>query len=125
MGHRGPAFLIFPNHFAIRRYNNSTAYALGVGMLADAIAGRQEVVASWPADQPSTLADRKGAQEALRRMGFDPGEPDGIIGVNTRSAVRAYQQARGLVPDGYLSSDLMRRLIAEGASAPSVAATGN
>ncbi len=38
-GAGGPAFLIFPNHMVIRRYNNSTAYALSVGLLADRISG--------------------------------------------------------------------------------------
>ena len=38
-GAYGPAFLIFPNHMAIRKYNNSTAYALSVGLLAERIAG--------------------------------------------------------------------------------------
>jgi membrane-bound lytic murein transglycosylase B len=117
MGWRGPAFLAFPNHFAIRKYNNSTSYALGIGLLADAIAGRPSLVAAWP-DEPATrLADRRGAQAALNRLGFDVGEPDGVIGVKTRAAVRAYQAARGLIADGYLSSALMQRLIAEGASA--------
>ena len=50
-------------------------------------------------------------------------EPDGIIGTKTRAAVRAYQASRGLVADGYLSGELMRRLIAEGAGAPPQAAT--
>ena len=34
----GALFLLLPNHFAIRKYNNSIAYALGVGMLADRVA---------------------------------------------------------------------------------------
>ena len=31
-GWSGPAFLVFANHMALRTYNNSTAYALGVGL---------------------------------------------------------------------------------------------
>ena len=38
-GAAGPAFLAFDNHFVIRQYNNSTAYALAVGLLADRIGG--------------------------------------------------------------------------------------
>ena len=38
-GAQGPVFLLFPNHFVIRKYNNSVAYALAVGLLADRIAG--------------------------------------------------------------------------------------
>jgi membrane-bound lytic murein transglycosylase B len=122
MGHQGPAFLAFPNHFAIRKYNNSTSYALGVGMLADAIAGRPGLVGAWPVEEPTSLAQRKAAQGALNRLGYDVGEPDGIIGVKTRAAVRAYQQANGMVADGYMSGDVMRRLIAQAQSAPPLAA---
>lgn len=115
-GHRGPAFLALPNHFAIRKYNNSTSYALGVGLLADRIGGAAPLVAAWPSEQPMATADRKGAQIALARLGFDVGEPDGVIGTKTRAATRAYQKSRGLIADGYLDQPLARRLIAEDAS---------
>lgn len=41
-----------------------------------------------------------GTQDALRRAGFDPGTSDGINGPRTTAAIKAFQQARGLVPDG-------------------------
>jgi lytic murein transglycosylase len=109
-GHTGPAFLALPNHFIIRRYNNSTLYALGVGLLADRFAGGGPLVTPWPQEAPMSLADRRAAQVALRRAGFDPGEPDGLIGTRTRTALRAWQQARGLPADGYLSADMVERL---------------
>ena len=112
-GSTGPIFLVFPNHMAIRRYNNSTAYALGVGTLAEAFSGGGQLVKAWPYETPVSLADRKAAQAALGRLGFDAGAPDGIIGVNTRAALRAWQKARGLPADGYLSMDMVRRLKAE------------
>ena len=109
-GWNGPAFLILPNHMAIRAYNNSTSYALAVGLLADRIAGRAPLVQAWPADQPLSLADRMAAQAALNRLGFDAGEPDGVLGLKTRAAARAWQRARGLPPDGYLSYSLIQTL---------------
>lgn len=112
-GAGGPMFLIFPNHFVIRRYNNSTAYALGVGLLAQGLAGESGVIRAWPQETPLSLTDRTDAQTALARLGFDPGTPDGIVGVNTRAALRAYQQSRGLTADGYLSLEMVRRLRAE------------
>lgn len=113
MGWQGPGFLIYPNHMAIRAYNNSTAYALGVGLLASRIAGGGPLVQPWPDDQPLTLADRMAAQQALAALGFDPGGADGVIGTGTRKAARAWQVARGLPADGYLSFDLIQRLKAE------------
>ena len=109
-GALGPAFLIFPNHMAIRRYNNSTAYALGVGLLADRFGGEGPLVTPWPYEIPLSLADRIAAQTALAGLGFDPGPPDGVIGAGTRTALRAWQKARGLPADGYLSIDLVGKL---------------
>ncbi|WP_374471526.1 lytic murein transglycosylase [Phenylobacterium sp.] len=109
-GAGGPAFLLFPNHFVIRRYNNSISYALGVGMLADRIAGQGELVRAWPAETPLSLADRMTAQRALAALGFDPGAPDGVVGMGTRTALRNWQKARGLTADGYLSPEMVARL---------------
>ena len=109
-GWNGPAFLILPNHMAIRAYNNSTSYALAVGLIADRIAGRPPLAKAWPADQPLTLADRMAAQTALTKLGYDAGEADGILGVKTRSAARAWQKSRNLPADGYLTYGLIQAL---------------
>ena len=131
-GAAGPAFLVFPNHFVIRKYNNSTSYALAVGLLADRIAGAPPLTAAWPVEQPMTTQDRIGAQQALIALGLNPGQPDGVIGINTRAAVRAWQTSRGLPADGYLTVELSHRLQSEAASvapaaspAPVAAATRN
>jgi lytic murein transglycosylase len=112
-GAAGPLFLTFPNHMAIRRYNNSTSYALGVGTLAEGFSGGGQLVRPWPYEAPLSLDDRKAAQSALAKLGFDPGAPDGVIGVNTRASLRGWQKSRGLPADGYLSVDMVRRLRAE------------
>jgi lytic murein transglycosylase len=114
-GAAGPAFLAYPNHFIIRKYNNSLAYALGVGLLADLIAGRSGVVAAWPHELPLSIADRVGAQAALTRLGFDAGPADGQVGLKTRVALRAWQTSKGLPADGYLTPHLAGRLVAEAA----------
>jgi lytic murein transglycosylase len=114
-GAGGPAFLAFPNHFIIRKYNNSLAYALGVGLLADRIAGRSGVVAPWPHELPLSIADRVGAQAALSRLGYDAGPADGQVGLKTRVALRAWQASKGLPADGYLTPHLAGRLVAEAA----------
>jgi lytic murein transglycosylase len=109
-GWSGPAFLVLPNHFAIRAYNNATTYALAVGLLADRIAGRPGVIAQWPAETPLTLADRVAAQQALAALGFDVGEPDGVLGIKTRAATRAWQRSRSMPADGYLTYGLIQAL---------------
>ena len=109
----GPAFLIFPNHMAIRKYNNSTAYALSVGLLAERIAGAGPLHTPWPYEIPLSLADRIDAQNALAKLGFDPGSVDGVIGARTRVGLRAWQKARGIPADGYLSISVLQRLRTE------------
>jgi lytic murein transglycosylase len=115
-GWQGPAFLVFPNHFVIRRYNNSTAYALAVGLLADRIGGAGPLIAAWPPEGPLSIADRRGAQEALARLGFNPGAADGVIGTNTRAQLRLWQKAKALPADGHLTPELAQQLIAEAAA---------
>lgn len=116
-GAAGPLFLLFPNHFAIRKYNNSLAYALAVGLLADRFAGQPGLARPWPQETPLSLVDRMTAQRALASLGYDPGAPDGVVGMKTRDALRAWQKARGLTADGYLSPDMIRRLRAESGAA--------
>jgi membrane-bound lytic murein transglycosylase B len=109
-GADGPAFLAFPNHFVIRTYNNSIAYALAVGLLADRIGGGPPLATPWPKETPLSLEDRMDAQSALSRLGYSPGPPDGQIGLGTRQALRSWQRENGLPADGYLSPSMVARL---------------
>ena len=117
-GANGPLFLLLPNHFAIRKYNNSIAYALGVGLLADRVAGGSPMVKAWPQETPLSLVDRMTAQRALTALGYDTGGSDGVVGMATRKALREWQKSRGFTADGYLSADMVSRLKAAAASAP-------
>ena len=110
-GHRGPAFLVMNNFRSILRYNNSTSYALAIGLLAERLQGRGNVLAAWPTDdKPLSRTERLELQERLRAVGFDPGGVDGIIGANTRQALRRFQIALGLPADGYPSKPLLDKL---------------
>ncbi len=111
-GAKGPAFLFLPNHYVIRKYNNSTSYALGVGLLADGICGKAPLVTAWPVEPPLSLDQRIKTQQALKAAGFDPGANDGVIGPATRMAIRNWQRANALPADGYLSFDLANRFVA-------------
>jgi membrane-bound lytic murein transglycosylase B len=113
-GWTGPALLAFPNHFAIRAYNNSMSYALAVGFLAERTAGGGPLVRPWPAEQPISRADRIAAQEALQHLGYDVGDVDGVLGTKTRQAAKLWQTSKGLPADGYLTSALIQRLKLDG-----------
>ena len=108
---RGPAFLVGPNFRAILRYNNSTSYALAVGLLAQKLAGGPAVQAPWPRDlQALTSSQLMALQTALNARGFDSGTPDGAIGPATRRGIRQYQRSLGLPADGYPTLELLQRL---------------
>ncbi len=110
-GARGPAFLVGPNFRAILRYNNSTSYALAVGLLAQRLAGGPGVHAAWPRELAALSRSQVLAlQTALNERGFDGGAPDGIAGTATRNAVRRYQRSIGVPADGFPTLELLERL---------------
>lgn len=110
-GGNGAAFLIFRNFSVIERYNAADAYVIGVGHLSDRIKGGPAIQAAWPRDDRAlTLKERKEMQERLTARGFDTQGVDGRIGPLTVSAVRAFQVASGMTPDGYASLGVLNRL---------------
>lgn len=110
-GARGPAFLTLVNFDVIKRYNNSTSYAIAVGYLADRIVGVPPFRTPWPIDAHPLSRDQiVKLQQVLTARGFPVGAIDGKIGPGTRDAVRAYQLSAGLPPDGYPTVELLARL---------------
>jgi membrane-bound lytic murein transglycosylase B len=113
-GHTGPAFLVTENFRAIMRYNPSTSYALAVAILADKLAGKPGVRGEWPRQERAlTQAERSELQQRLTDRGYAPGSVDGIVGANTRNALRRFQVAIGEVPDGFATVSLLDRLRAQ------------
>ncbi len=110
-GASGPAFLMLKNFYVIKRYNHSTSYALAVGHLADRIIGGGPLAGDWSREYlPLSRTETTELQRELNRRGFNVGEADGRVGPATRRGIRAYQKARGLVPDGYPSVVLLARI---------------
>ena len=92
-------------------HNNSSAYAPAVGLLADSFKGGGRIVGAWPLeDVPLSRSQRIELQRQLAARGHDPGAVDGIIGANTRKAIRACQQEFGWPADGYPTPALLDRL---------------
>ncbi len=109
-GHRGAAFMVFDNFEVIERYNTADAYVIAVGHLADRIAGGGPIEVPWPRDLGGLSgAERMELQERLTEAGFDTQGIDGKVGPKTVAAIRRYQVAEGLVPDGYASPGLLER----------------
>jgi len=113
-GLRGPILLITGNFDVIKAYNASTSYALAVGLLGDAIVGGKTLVAPWPtADRSLSMDQVRRLQAKLKQIGYNPGDVDGMVGEALRSALRAYQERKGLKPDGYATLSLMEQVEAE------------
>lgn len=110
-GARGPVFMVGANYRAILRYNNSTSYALAVGLLSQRLAGGPGVAAPWPRDLVALSRSQVQAlQTALNERGFDSGTPDGVAGPGTRAALRRWQRSVGLPADGYPTLEVLERL---------------
>lgn len=108
-GHRGPAFLLYPNFDVYLEWNQSFIYTLTAGHLANRLAGapafdRRNPEAGLDRDQMMQL------QRRLESLGYDVGGIDGILGVMTREAVRQEQQRLGLPMDGWPTPALLSRL---------------
>jgi peptidoglycan hydrolase-like protein with peptidoglycan-binding domain len=54
--------------------------------------------------------DIKKVQETLRDKGFDPGPIDGVMGSQTRKAIRQYQKSENLPVTGHIDADTAGKL---------------
>lgn len=118
-GAKGPAFLLEPNFRVILRYNTALAYALTVAHLSDRLRGAPGFTRDWPrTDRMLTTEERTDLQTRLAALGHPVGGADGKIGPKTRAAIRAFQEAKGLVPDGYADAALLDRVRAANTPAP-------
>ena len=110
-GHRGPAFLVTRNFDAVTIYNNSISYALAVTSLASRMGGAAPFQAGWPvSERPLNKSEREEVQSRLNARGYHVGAVDGLIGKDTRAAIRLFQSASALPADGYANQVLLERL---------------
>lgn len=62
------------------------------------------------------LEDLEGVQDALTKLGYDPGKVDGKDGPNTQKAVREFQAHVTIKIDGIVGPDTRQALVDELAS---------
>jgi lytic murein transglycosylase len=110
MGRMGPAFLAYPNFTAYTEWNNSLIYSTTAGYLATRIAGAP------PMHRPATpiaqlpFNELRELQQLLVRAGFNVGKVDGIMGQQSRSAVKTMQIKYGLPADSWPTAELLARM---------------
>ena len=110
-GASGPGFIVTENFNVLKEYNNSDAYALAVGHLADRIHGGVLIKTPWPKDDRQLSRDARIAlQTKLSELGYKVKDFEGHIDFDLRDNVRAEQKKFGMVPDGNPTIALLEKL---------------
>lgn len=95
-GRHGPAFIVTPNFYVLKKYNESDVYALFIGHGADRIGGTDRKFAGgWDDVEGLFRSDVAGLQKALEKQGFDVGGADGLPGFKTRRSIGEWQAKNG------------------------------
>ena len=108
-GHKGPAFLAYPNFRVLFEWNQSFTYVLTAAYFATRLEGAPVFDPGNPApglSRPQMLA----LQRKLEARGYDVGGIDGILGAGTRAAVQDIQRKLGMPADGWPTRALLGRI---------------
>lgn len=108
MGRNGPAFLAYPNFHVFLEWNQSMVYSTTAAYYATRLAGAGKVARG---NAPTLSLDQvKQLQQVLAKRGYNVGKIDGIIGAQTRAAVKDVQMKLGMPADSYPTAELLTRL---------------
>lgn len=110
VGRHGPAFLAYSNFRRVYlQWNKSLVYATTAAYLAARITGAPRMTVRGKI--PSLSLDQmKALQRELARRDYEIGKIDGVLGAQTRTAVREIQKKMGLPADAYPTVELLQRL---------------
>jgi len=106
----GPSFLTPQNYFVIKEYNTSDLYVLFVGHLADRMIDPRPFETPWRKVVQLKTADVEWMQKRLAALGLYADKIDGKAGMKTRSAVGAFQKAKGLAVDCWPTADVLAHM---------------
>jgi lytic murein transglycosylase len=110
-GRDGPEFIVTPNFYVIKEYNNSDLYALYIGNLADRIAfGSGGFQGQWGDVGKMLRSDVATMQKALERQGYDVGGSDGLPGYKTRRSIGQWQEKNGMKPTCFPEASMKGKL---------------
>ncbi len=110
-GRSGPAFIVTPNFYVLKEYNESDLYALFIGHGADRIAGGERAFAGqWGKVGGLYRSDVAAMQRGLEKLGYDVGGADGLPGFKTRRSIGEWQAKNGATPTCYPSRTIVDAL---------------
>lgn len=110
-GRSGPAFIVTPNFYVIKQYNESDLYALFVGHAGDRIEwnnGRFQ--RQWGGIDTLYRSEIAAMQRVLEGKGHDVGGADGLPGFKTRRSIGIWQERNGQSPTCFPSKALVRNI---------------
>jgi hypothetical protein len=103
----GPSFLTMKNYYVIKQYNFSDLYVLYVGHLSERIADSRPFETPWSKGTQLRTAEVESMQRTLTKLGLYKDKVDGKAGMQTRSALGAYQKANRLKVDCWPTDDVL------------------
>jgi len=110
-GRHGPAFIVTPNFYVLKEYNESDLYALFVGHAGDRIQwGDSRFSAGWGRTDSMLRSDIAKMQRVLEGKGYDVGGADGLPGFKTRRSIGDWQAKNGMKPTCFPSNELIRAI---------------
>ena len=109
VGHKGPAFLTYPNFNVYFEWNQSLVYVTTAAYFATLLSGAPRFDPGTP-DAGLTGQDMRALQKKLVARGHDVGKIDGILGSKTRAAVQTEQERLNLPADAWPTPSLLARL---------------
>jgi lytic murein transglycosylase len=108
-GRFGPAFIVTPDFYVLKEYNNSDLYALFVGHAADRMeGGAKDFSASWGKVGGLYRSDIARLQRMLEKKGYDVGGVDGFPGFKTRRSIGEWQAKSGRAATCFPDKTLVR-----------------
>jgi lytic murein transglycosylase len=108
-GHKGPAFIAYPNFLVYFEWNQSFTYVVTAAYFATLIEGAPKMDPGRP-EAGLSGEEMKVLQGKLQARGYDVGGADGILGARTRDAVQTEQKRLGLPADAWPTPALLSRL---------------
>lgn len=110
-GRHGPEFVVTPNFYVIKEYNNSDLYALFIGNLADRIQyGGGAFKGRWGNVGHMLRSDVLKMQQVLVSQGHDVGKVDGLPGYKTRRSIGRWQEAHGMKATCFPNETLLKQI---------------
>jgi lytic murein transglycosylase len=107
----GPRFVVTPNFYVLKEYNNSDLYALYIGNLADRMAyGSGPFKEPWGNVGKLLRSDVARMQRRLEKEGYDVGGADGLPGYKTRRSIGEWQRKNGIQASCFPTSGLVSKL---------------